>query len=121
MFQLCEDLKATEEALTDAAKSDIVDAIQDIEIMMVDGDKITFNRALASVAQDMADRFQVKDIFIIRFMAEAYKQNASDGSSDFWAFGQQLNETHYRPQIEAEKQERASSKTSTTARSYSKP
>lgn len=120
MFQLCEDLKTAEDNLSQNDKAEIIKAVEEIEYKMKEGEKITFNRALSETAQEMADRFQIKDITVIKIMAESHNEAQPEGSTDFWGYGEQLDEIIYRPQIEAEKSKKSASNSGRTTRSYSK-
>lgn len=77
--------------------------------MIEKGDKINFNRAFAHQGQELAIELGITDAGAKRLMKEEFK--AVEGS-ELYDWGKELEEQFYRPQIEAEKQERSQSRAS---------
>ncbi|SDU42410.1 hypothetical protein [Stappia sp. ES.058] len=101
MNQMRERLKANEEALTPEQKSGAVIYARAVEPMVRDGNKISFHRAAAHQAQDMAANLDITELGAKRLMSEAFKLQQG---RDFYEWGKDLDTQYYRPQIEAEEQ-----------------
>lgn len=114
MNQLRETLKSREDnaRAEDAQKmrDTVLYAAHEIEVQMMNGDKITFNRAAAEKAQTLAEDFGVTDNHARKMMIEAFESEQGDGGMSWKDWGEKLDETYYRPQIDAEKQARAEAK-----------
>ena len=105
MNQLREKLVQGEETISDPQRQKAYDHACRIGELMEQGDKLTFNRTLASQAQGLAREFGITDAAARRLMAEEF-QAAEQVSLYEW--GKELDEKIYRPQIEAERQQRES-------------
>ncbi len=110
MNQMREELKAREDRLDDADRDQILMASHEVEVMMANGDKITFNRALAEKAQTLAEELNITDNGAKKLMADTFDAEQSEDGPRFYEWGEALDEQYYRPQIEAEKQARAEAK-----------
>lgn len=67
------------------------------------GDKITLNRAFAEQAEPLGRELDITDAGAKRLMKDAFKDTEG---TDLYDWGKELEEWHFRPQIEAEKQAR---------------
>jgi len=85
----------------------VIQKAQEIEPMIKEGDKITFNRAYTEKAGELSFNLGITNAGARRLMTEAYRQQ-NDGELYDWGKG--LEETYYRPQIEAEAKERKASR-----------
>lgn len=110
MNQMREDLKAREERPTEGNQNKALLAAHAIEVRMAEGDKITFNRATAELAQSLADEFGVTDIHAKSMMMDAFKAGQGEEGISWRDWGETLDQQFYRPQIEAEKEARAQAK-----------
>jgi hypothetical protein len=114
MFQLCESLKDREAAVQSKTQDVALNAAHEIETMMANGDKVTFNRAFSEKAQMVADEYGVRDNHAKKLMADSFiaEQRATgvEEPMELRDWGKQLDEQYYRPQIEQEKRERAAAK-----------
>ncbi len=122
MNQLRETLMKNEEAITDDHRQKAYESACNIGDQMEQGDKLAFHRALAEQAQGLAEELHVTDVSVKRMMAETFEEAENTKLHDW---GKELDEQHYRPQIEAAKQERkaiqekSKGKTRTRSRSRS--
>lgn len=99
-----EDLLAREQALTPQQKSGAINYAMAVEPMMRDGQKVSFHRASAHQAAEMASALNITETGARRLMGEAFQAQRGE---DFYKWGKEvLEEQYYRPQIEAEKQQR---------------
>lgn len=109
MNEFRKELAAREEALTPADKRDpadtqhIKDMIHKTGIMIRDGDKMTFHRACEQQASVLAHDYGITTAAAKRLMAETFQ---AEQGSKLYDWGKELEDEYYRPQIEAEKQER---------------
>jgi len=114
MNDLREDLMKREETLE--LDSDTLERVKDItrEIASAikDGDKMTFNRAYTQQAEKLAGEFGITNAGARRLMTETFRKE-TDGELYDW--GKELEEKYYRPQIEAEANERKSNRTNSNA------
>ena len=114
MFQLCENLKEREAAVQSQTQDIALNAAHEIEAMIANGNKMTFNRALSEKAQMVADEYGVRDNHAKKLMADAFvaEQRATGVEEvlELRDWGKELDEKYYRPQIEQEKQARAEAK-----------
>jgi hypothetical protein len=104
MNQMREGLVKREETITDDDRAQAYSEACKIPDVMKSGLKISFNRAHAHQAEQFAKQIGVTDACAKRLMREEFA--AAEGS-ELYDWGKELDETVYRPQIEAEKQERA--------------
>jgi len=127
MYQLCEDLKAREQSVAPQLQDVALMAAYEIEPMMANGDKITFNRALNEKAQMLADDYGVRDNHAKKIMNDAFlaeqRTITPDNPKSLYDWGKKLDQDYYRPQIEREKQAREQAKSqdqSMPTRSFSR-
>lgn len=104
MNQMREELAKREETITDDHRAQAYTRASAIGDLMENGVKLSFNRAYAHQAQQLAEQIGVTDACAKRLMREEF--TAAEGS-ELYDWGKELDETVYRPQIEAERQERA--------------
>ncbi len=110
MNQMREDLKAREERQPEGSQDKALLAAHAIEVRMAEGDKVTFNRAVAEQAQNLADEFGVTDVHARSMMMDAFKAGQGEDGISWRDWGDTLDAQFYRPQIEAEKEARAQAK-----------
>jgi hypothetical protein len=103
MNQMRESLAEREDAVTDDHRAKAYSQACAIGDVMEQGVKVTFNRALAHQAQQLAVEIGVTDTCAKRLMREEF---AAAEESELMDWGKELDETVYRPQIDAEKSER---------------
>jgi hypothetical protein len=82
-----------------------------IEETMEHGDKMSFYRAYSHQASQLAKDFGITEMGARRMMRNAYQ--ASEGK-ELLDWGKELDDKHYKPQIEAEKQQRSTQRESAT-------
>lgn len=107
MNQMREDQAKRQENVSDDQRQRAYEQATAIADLMENGVKLSFNRAVAHQAQQLAQEMEVSDAFARGLMAEEFE--AAEGRS-LWDWGKELDEQIYRPQIEAEKQERKASR-----------
>lgn len=107
MNQMREKLVKGEEAITDDHRQKAYQGACDISQMMEQGDKLSFHRACSGQAQILAKEFAITDSAAKRIMAEEF--NAAEDAK-LYDWGKELEEQFFRPQIEAEKQQREESR-----------
>ena len=103
MNQMRESLAKGLEAIDDDHRQQAHQNACDIGDIMENGDKLTFNRVLASQAQNLAREFGITDIAAKRIMSDDF--NKAEGSK-LYDWGKELDEQFFRPQIDAEKRQR---------------
>ncbi|UES36691.1 hypothetical protein [Roseibium aggregatum] len=101
MNQMREKLKSNEEALSQQQKQTAFGYARDVEAMVRDGHKMSFYRASAHQAQQMAVNLNITELSAKRLISEAF---SVQNGRDFYEWGKDLDTQYYRPQIEAEKQ-----------------
>lgn len=104
MNQMREGLAERESKLTKAQTGLAYDFALATGKMIEDGDKISFNRAFNHQAAQLAREFGITDAGAKRLMKEEFK--AAEADLDFYEWGKDIEERFYRPQIEAEKEQR---------------
>ncbi len=109
MNQMRESLANNLEAINDDNRSQAYQSACDIGDIMENGDKLTFNRVLASQAQSLAKEFGITDIAARRIMSDEFDK--VEGSK-LYDWGKELDEQFFRPQINAEKQQREADQSS---------
>ncbi|MEL6919837.1 MAG: hypothetical protein AAFO77_02275 [Pseudomonadota bacterium] len=119
MNELREGLAAREQEIRmdQPTRMHVKQATAKIATRIEEGDKITFNRAYAENAQDLATEFGITNAGAKRLMHEVHEDETG---GQLYDWGKDLEEKHYRPQIEAEKAERqaqAEARTKTRTRS----
>ena len=110
MNQTREKLMEREQSLSDGQKNGAYKHAKEVGQMIEDGNKISFHRAYAHVASDLANGLGITDVAAKTLMKEALK---SVEDKDLYEWGKAQEEKYYRPQIEAEKQQRETSRTQT--------
>lgn len=105
MNQMREKLVKGEEAISDDHRQQAYQFACDIGDLMENGDKLSFHRAFASQAQGLAREFGITDAAAKRIMSDEF--NAAEDSK-LYDWGKELDEQLFRPQIDAEKQQRES-------------
>jgi len=103
MNQMREDLAEREEKLPAKAKTLALEYANAVGSMIEQGTKINFSRAYAHQAQAMASELGITDAGAKRLMTEEFK---AANNHDLYDWGKEMEEKFYRPQIEAEKQQR---------------
>jgi hypothetical protein len=104
MNQMREGLAEQEDKITDDSRAKAYSRACAIGDVMESGVKVTFHRAYAQEAQQLGAELGVTDACAKRLMREEF---ASAEGSELVDWGKELDETVYRPQIEAKKSERA--------------
>lgn len=108
MNDMRKELVEREENLPDQARQSAYNHATGVGDLIENGDKMSFNRAFAQQAQTLATDLQITDIGAKRLMSDEFK--AAEGS-ELYDWGKELEEQFYRPQIEAEKQQRQAQQT----------
>ncbi|MCP4184978.1 MAG: hypothetical protein GY761_16965, partial [Hyphomicrobiales bacterium] len=108
MNQMREGLMEREQKLTDVQRKDALGHAREVGQMIEQGNKMPFHRAYAHQAQILADNLDITDAGAKTLMKEEFK--ASEGK-ELYDWGKEQEEKFYRPQIEAEKQQREVSRT----------
>ena len=103
MNQTREKLMEREASLTEDQKYGAYKQAREVGQMIEDGNKISFHRAYAHVANEYASELGITDVAAKSLMKEALK---SVEDKDLYDWGKEQEEKYYRPQIEAEKQQR---------------
>lgn len=103
MNELRKELVEREDKLTEQARQSAYNHATGLGDLIENGDKMSFNRAFAQQAQTLATELQITDIGAKRLMSDEFK---SAEGSELYDWGKELEEQFYRPQIEAEKQQR---------------
>ena len=106
MNQMREKLVKGEEKISDEQRQKAYQQACDIGDLMEQGDKLTFHRTLATQAQSLAKEFGITDNAAKRIMSDEF--NAAENSK-LYDWGKELDEQIFRPQIDAEKQQRKTS------------
>ncbi len=109
MNQMRESLAKGLEAIDDDHRQQAYQSACDIGDLMENGEKLSFNRAFATQAQNFAREFGITDIAAKRIMSDEFNK-AED--SKLYDWGKELDEQFFRPQIESEKQQREASESS---------
>lgn len=113
MNQMREGLAEREAAVTDDHRARAYSQACAIGDLMENGVKLTFNRAYAHQAQVLAAEIGVTDACAKRLMREEF---AAAEESELVDWGKALDETIYRPQIDAEKTDRTAAREDTPDR-----
>lgn len=104
MNQMREGLAERESKLTRGQTALAYDFALATGKMIEEGDKISFNRAFNHQAAQLAGELRITHAGAKRLMKEEFK--AAEADLDFYEWGKDIEERFYRPQIEAEKQQR---------------
>lgn len=102
MNQMREELAKREEKLTPQQKASAYDYATGVGTMIKEGTKISFNRAFAHQAQELAADLNITDAGAKRLMKEEFK---AAEQRELYDWGKEIEEQFYRPQIEAEKRQ----------------
>ncbi len=113
MNQTREKLMDREATLTENEKHGAYKHAKEVGQMIEDGNKISFNRAYSHVASNLASELGITEVSAKSLMKESFE---SVESRDFYDWGKEQEEKYYRPQIEAEKQQREASRTQSRPR-----
>jgi len=113
MNQMREGLMEREQKLTDIQRKDALGHAREVGQMIEQGNKMPFHRAYAHQAQELADNLDITDAGAKSLMKEEFK--ASEGK-ELYDWGKEQEDKYYRPQIEAEKQQREAGRTQTRSR-----
>ncbi|MGJ8531668.1 MAG: hypothetical protein ACSHYC_05755 [Alphaproteobacteria bacterium] len=116
MNELRKELVEREDNLTEQARQSAYNHATGLGDLIENGDKMSFNRAFAQQAQTLATELQITDIGAKRLMSDEFK---SAEGSELYDWGKELEEQFYRPQIEAEKQQRQAQQTRSNGSSRS--
>jgi len=103
MNQLREKLADTEKNLTDEQRQSAYDFACRVGDMIENEKKMSFARAYAHQADDLAGTLGITDAAAKTLMKEQFK---AVENTELYEWGKQLEERFYRPQIEAETRER---------------
>ena len=117
MNQMREELIERENTLTDEQRRSAYPHAKDIGRMIEQGDKMPFYRAYAHKATDLADELGITDASAKTLMKEEFK---AQENRELYDWGKEYEEKYYRPQIEAEKQQREAQRSNTQGRSRSR-
>ncbi|MFG1342232.1 hypothetical protein [Xanthobacter autotrophicus] len=99
MNQMREDFAAREEKLPASTRPLAYEYAAAVGPMIEEGTRITFNRAFAHQAQQLAGELGITDVGARRLMKEEFKAAEARELQDW---GKELEEKFYRPQIEAD-------------------
>ena len=113
MNQTREKLMDRETNLTDEQKHGAYKHAKEVGQMIESGNKISFHRAYAHVAGNLASELGVTEVAAKSLMKEALK---SVEDKDLYDWGKEQEEKYYRPQIEAEKLQREVTRSQTRPR-----
>ncbi len=113
MNQMREGLMEREQNLTDVQKKQALGHAREVGQMIEQGNKMPFHRAYAHQAQELADNLDITDVGAKSLMKDEFK--TSEGKQ-LYDWGKEVEEKYYRPQIEAEKQQREASSSQTRSR-----
>jgi hypothetical protein len=113
MNQTREKLMDREAALTEEQKHGAYKHAKEIGQIIENGNKMSFHRAYTHVAGNFAQELGITDVAAKSLMKESF--NSVEGR-DLYDWGKELEEKYYRPQIEAEKQQRKTERTQTRSR-----
>lgn len=119
MNQMREGLAERESKLTKVQTGLAYDFALATGKMIEEGDKISFNRAFNHQAAQLARQLDITDAGAKRLMKEEFK--AAEADLDFYEWGKDIEERFYRPQIEAEKEQRERSQERDNGRARSRP
>lgn len=104
MNQMREKLVEREEKLTKDARETAYRHAMRIGERVEVGDKMTFYRAYAFEAQELGAELGITDAAAKNLMRESFKESQK---RELFEWGKELDETYFRPQIEAEAKTRA--------------
>ncbi|MEO1701931.1 MAG: hypothetical protein AAFR71_07740 [Pseudomonadota bacterium] len=107
MNEMREGLRANEDALDKGPELTERALIQTDEIgaLVEQGERMSFYRAYEQTAGELAGELEISNAGAKRLMTEAFRDAHG---SELYEWGKELDETFYRPQIEAEREARHS-------------
>lgn len=105
--------KARKLSLTENQHQQALNAAHKVGDMMRSGDKITFHRAMTHQGGQLAKEIGVTEKFSCQLMSHSFKQ--AEGK-EFREWGKDIEEKHYRVQVNAEIQARESNQGMTRSR-----
>jgi len=103
MNQMREALVKREEELTDTQKRGAHIHAVEVGRMIEQGNKMPFHRAYAHQAKELAIELNITETGAKKLMKEEFKNIEG---KELYDTGKEMEEKYYRPQIEAEKQQR---------------
>ncbi|MCP4099366.1 MAG: hypothetical protein GY748_24350 [Planctomycetaceae bacterium] len=106
-----------EEGLTDIQKRAAFPYASEIGPMIEKGDKISFHRAFSHQAKNCAMELNITDLGAKRIMSEQFEAVKGEKLYDW---GKDQETRFYKPQIEAEKQERKTQRSQNRTHEYSR-
>lgn len=77
-----------------------------------DGNKVTFHRAYTQKAEELATDLGITNAGARRLMTETFRQETN---GELYDWGKEMEDKYYRPQIEAEAQERKTSRSNSSS------
>ncbi|MGX1499818.1 hypothetical protein ACSSV1_004878 [Labrenzia sp. MBR-25] len=117
MNQMREALKAREDTLTNEQKQRAYGYAAHVGTMIKEGEKITFNRAFSHQAGELAKHLDITEAGAKSLMKEAFTLREK---KDLYEWGKEIEERHYRPQIEAASHQRTLPLSQSKARNRSR-
>ena len=100
MNEMREEYAKREENLPDPDRRLGLEYARAVGTMIEEGTRINFNRAFAHQAQELAGELKITDAGAKRLMKEEF---AAAEKRELYDWGKDLEDKHYRPQIEADK------------------
>ena len=107
MNELRESFQQREENLTQEQRQAAFPYAKEVGSMIENGNKISFRRAFSHQAKDYTTKLNITDLGAKRIMSEQFEAVQSEKLYDW---GKAKEKQFYRPQIEAEKANRAEMK-----------
>ncbi len=98
--------------LTNDQIDDALPHAKEIGKMIEQGNKISFNRAYAHQAQNLADKHHITDAHAKTIMQQTFKASED---TELYDWGKAQEKQFYTPQIEAEKQQRQTTRSQSHA------
>lgn len=114
MNRMREGLKERENNLTEEQKRGAYHYAKEVGRIIQQGDKIPFHRAYASQKANLAEELGITASRAGALMKEEFQQREN---RDFYEWGKECEAKYYRPQVEAEKQQRAAERPISRSRS----
>lgn len=115
MNRMREGLKERENNLTEEQKRGAYNQAREVGRIIQQGDKIPFHRAYASQKANLAEELGITASRAGALMKEEFQQREN---RDFYEWGKECEAKYYRPQVEAEKQQRAAERPISRSRSH---
>ncbi len=105
--------KGLVKGLAKAKKQKVTRAVNEVGKMVEEGNKMTFHRAYAHQAGELAIELNVTDTGAKKLMAETFKDTEG---RELREWGKELDEKYFRPQIDAEQKQRREAKSYSRSR-----